>query len=63
MRRKILFGNLTGKGPWEENTKMRVRKICYENVDWIGMTRNRVQWHKGTELTGHLWSFQEDPKP
>jgi hypothetical protein len=41
----------TGKGPfgshrrrWEDNIKVDTKKVECEDVDWIQVTRDRVQW-------------------
>jgi hypothetical protein len=48
---KILVGKPKGCTPlrrprrrWEDDTKMALRKIGCECVDWIHLARDRVQW-------------------
>jgi hypothetical protein len=48
---KIIIRNPEEKRPveettcrWEDNIKMHIREIGYENVDWIHLAQDRVQW-------------------
>jgi hypothetical protein len=48
---RILVGNPEGKGPlgrprrrWVDNTKMDVREIGWDGMDWIDLAQNRDQW-------------------
>jgi hypothetical protein len=48
---KILFNKLDGKRPvrrprhrWEDNIKMYLKETRCEDVDWIHLAQDRVQW-------------------
>jgi hypothetical protein len=48
---KILFGKPKGKTPlgktrcrWEDNIRMNLREVVYEDVDWMHMAKDRDQW-------------------
>jgi len=47
----ILVGKPEGNGPlgrprcrWEDNTRMDLREIGWEGVNWIHLAQNRDQW-------------------
>jgi hypothetical protein len=48
---RILVGNSEGKRPlgksrrrWVDNIKMDLRKIGWDDIDWIDLIQNRDQW-------------------
>jgi hypothetical protein len=48
---KILVGNPEGNRPlgrprrrWVDNSKMNLREIGWDDMDWIGLAQNRDQW-------------------
>jgi hypothetical protein len=48
---KILIGKPDGKRPlgrtncrWENNTRMDLREMWWEGVDWIHLVQDRDQW-------------------
>jgi hypothetical protein len=51
MHTKLGFGKSEGKRPlgrsfcrWEDNIKMDLREIVWENVDWINLAQDWDQW-------------------
>jgi hypothetical protein len=48
---RILMGNLEGKRPlgrprrrWVDNTKMDLREIRWDGMDWIDLAQDSDQW-------------------
>jgi hypothetical protein len=58
---KILVRKPHGKRPferhrhrWEDNIRMDLKEIVWENVDWIHLSQDRVQCHLVNTLM-NLW--------
>ncbi|KAJ4444094.1 hypothetical protein ANN_05883 [Periplaneta americana] len=60
---RVLVGRPVGKRPlgrprrrWEDNIKMDLREVGYDDREWINLTQNREQWRAyespGLELNG-----------
>jgi hypothetical protein len=48
---RVLMGNSEGRGPlgrpksrWEGNTKMCLKEIGWDGVDWIHLSQDMVSW-------------------
>jgi hypothetical protein len=40
---------------WENNTKMDLRDIGVEDVDWINLAQNRDLWQALVNMVMNLW--------
>jgi hypothetical protein len=59
---RVLVGRPEGKRPlgrprrrWENNIKMDLWEIGIDGVNWIWLTRNRVQWRDFVSMVMNLW--------
>jgi hypothetical protein len=59
---KILVGKPESKKPlgkprcrWEENTKMDLRKMELEGVDWVHLAQDRDRWVAIVNTVMNLW--------
>jgi hypothetical protein len=53
----ILFGKFEVKRPlgrsrrrWDDNIRMDLREIWWENVDWMHLARDRNQWRAVVDM-------------
>jgi hypothetical protein len=58
---KILVGNPEGNGPlgrpshrWENNSRLNLREIGGEDVDWIHLAQDRDQWWAGVNTVVNI---------
>jgi hypothetical protein len=58
---KILVRKLEGKRPlrrprhrWEDNIRMDLMEIGWENVDWMHLAQDRDQWQALVNTVGNL---------
>jgi hypothetical protein len=58
----ILVGKPEGKRPlwrsnrrWEDNIKMDIREIEWDDMDWINLAENRDQWRALVNTVRDLW--------
>jgi hypothetical protein len=58
----ILVGRLEGRRPlvrprhrWEDNIKMNLREIRFQNVDWIHLAHDRDRWRAFVNMVMNLW--------
>jgi hypothetical protein len=59
---RVLVGRTEGKRPlgrprrrWEDNIRMDLREIGIDEVNWIRLARNRVQWWNFVNTVMNLW--------
>jgi hypothetical protein len=59
---KVLVGKTEGKIPlcrtrrrWQDDIRMGLRKIGWENVDWIHLARDRDMWRALVNTIIKLW--------
>jgi hypothetical protein len=59
---RILVGKPEGKRPlgrprrkWMDNSKMDLREIGWDGVDWIDMAQDRYQWRALVNTVLNLW--------
>jgi hypothetical protein len=59
---KILAGKLQDKkslgrprSRWEDNIKMDLKDIGWDEVYWIHLALDKVQWHALVNMIMHLW--------
>jgi hypothetical protein len=58
----ILVGRAEGRRPlgrprhrWEDNIKMDLREIGFEDVDWIQLAQDRGRWQALVNTVMNLW--------
>jgi len=58
----ILVGKSEGKRPlrrprhrWEDNIRLDLREIGWDNVDWTCLAQNRNQWQALVNMVINLW--------
>ncbi|KAJ4443586.1 hypothetical protein ANN_05260 [Periplaneta americana] len=59
---RVLVGRPEGKRPlgrlrrrWEDNTKMDLRGVGYDDRDWINLTQDRDRWRAYVRAAMNLW--------
>jgi hypothetical protein len=50
---KKLFGRHRCR--WEDNIRIDLREIGWENVDWIRLAQDRDQWRPHVNAVMNLW--------
>jgi hypothetical protein len=63
---KILVGKSEEKKPcgrsrcrWEDNIRMDLREVGWEDVDWIHLAEDRYQWWAPVKTVMNLWVPQK----
>jgi hypothetical protein len=52
--RKRLLGR-PGRHRWEDNTKMYLREMGWDGVDWIDLAEDKDQWRALMNTVINLW--------
>jgi hypothetical protein len=47
---------LGDKYKWEDNINMDLKEIKFEDVDWVHVVQDRVQWQTLTNTVMNLWA-------
>ncbi|KAJ4426516.1 hypothetical protein ANN_27330, partial [Periplaneta americana] len=62
---RVLVGRLEGKRPlgrprrrWEDNIKMDLREVGYDDRDWINLAQDRDQWRAYVRAAMNLWECE-----
>jgi hypothetical protein len=59
---KVLVGKPEGRRPlgrprhrWEDNTKMDLREVGWQGIDWINLAQDRNRWQALVNGVINLW--------